>query len=71
MFHHVNPKNGEKAPLIDSKVYDVIMVRSEEHGDACSSLGLQHRFHLTFLAPPHPTSLDSGQCRAPGLRNCL
>ena len=27
MYHHVNPKNGEKAPLIDDKVYEVIMVR--------------------------------------------
>lgn len=25
MFSHVNPKNGEKAPLIDEKVYEIIM----------------------------------------------
>ena len=25
MYHHVNPKNGEQAPLIDAKVYAIIM----------------------------------------------
>ncbi|KAI7835392.1 hypothetical protein COHA_010702 [Chlorella ohadii] len=29
MYQHVNPKNGEKAPLIDDKVYEVIMANAE------------------------------------------
>ncbi|KAL4450647.1 hypothetical protein ABPG77_001003 [Micractinium sp. CCAP 211/92] len=29
MYNHVNPKNGEKAPLIDDKVYEVIMQNAE------------------------------------------
>ncbi len=31
MYNHVNPKNGEKAPLIDDKVYEVIMQVSRLH----------------------------------------
>jgi hypothetical protein len=25
MANHVNPKNGDKAPLVDEKVYEIIM----------------------------------------------
>ena len=30
MYNHVNPKNGEKSPLIDDKVFEVIMQNAEK-----------------------------------------
>ncbi|KAI3434460.1 hypothetical protein D9Q98_002537 [Chlorella vulgaris] len=30
MYHHVNPKNGEKSPLIEDSVYDIIMEHAEQ-----------------------------------------
>jgi hypothetical protein len=32
MYHHVNPKNGEKSPLIEDSVYDIIMEVRQRNG---------------------------------------
>jgi hypothetical protein len=43
MFEHVNPKNGQAAPLISKEVYDIIMKvgTPKHHQPGHTPLGVQ------------------------------
>lgn len=76
MYNHVNPKNGEKAPLIDDKVYEVIMQASKPHA-LPRSLVTRHPLGIWFCCPtqqftiaPHGAPLQLPFMAVPANMSC-
>jgi hypothetical protein len=51
MYEHVNPKNGQQAPLISTEVYDIIMNVSGGHQGGVSA--------------SHPSTCSQKVCELP------
>lgn len=76
MAHHVNPKNGDAAPLVDEKVYDIIM-QVWAGAAACASCTTWHmlppcsHFGLHSSRLPVPAGCRALHRRTPAPGSCL
>ena len=71
MYNHVNPKNGEKSPLIDDKVFEVIMQVSEGVcGGGCQGMCEGVRWGADCSTACRPLKLPLLRC-VPGCLSML